>query len=732
MPMIAMAGGAMLAGVAEAEPDRNWFGRGGCVEQHDDGTMAVFVRGELLGTYSAADVATRDVFIAVVLEQATREDLARAFRVSLATVGRVATRFKRGGARAVADYGRRGGWTVRTAKLELRLAELFAQGLGPRAAHRVVAEKASYGTVHAMHRQWSADQAAPVGTPAPPQQSLLALGASEATLDRRDEPQATATPSAVEVAPAEGTRGETTLEEVAPPASAVVQHLGSWLALGGLRELGFYEVADQHRGEGVAMPSLRPAVDAAAIALALGESCVEGVRRLATPSVETLIRHVGGVSASWVRRVLHDFADAGSKTFPGAMASRLLQRTGEGEERVWLYVDGHMRPYTGQHVIRKGWRMQDKRAVPGTTDYYCHDEDGCPLWQVSTTSHDSLCAWLMPVVDFAHLSLGDEVKPVLVFDRGGAFPKSMAELRDAGAEFVTYERKPYPELGATEFKDSLTITLAGRPRRPIRISYIEAPQKNLRAGRGRVRRIAMLTEEGAQVNLLAVSELPAETLIRGQLARWGLQENQFKHGVERWGINHLDGRRVEDYPPDALVPNPARRRIDRVLKLSHTTEGEGWRKLIRLEPGDPARERIEREIQMAMDRQRDLMALRAKVPKMAPVSETPLAGKLRRHELGYKNVLDTLRSALANVESDFAVMLARHSGRPREAKKLLATLFAAPGTVSVSSRGVTVRLMPAATDSERVALRAFLRDVTRLRFALPGDPGRRRLRWALK
>ena len=34
----------MLAGVAEAEPTRIWFGRGGCVEEHDDGTYAVFVR----------------------------------------------------------------------------------------------------------------------------------------------------------------------------------------------------------------------------------------------------------------------------------------------------------------------------------------------------------------------------------------------------------------------------------------------------------------------------------------------------------------------------------------------------------------------------------------------------------------------------------------------------------------------------------------------------------------
>jgi hypothetical protein len=44
--------------------------------------------------------------------------------------------------------------------------------------------------------------------------------------------------------------------------------------------------------------------------------------------------------------------------------------------------------------------------------------------------------------------------------------------------------------------------------------------------------------------------------------------------------------------------------------------------------------------------------------------------------------------------------------RPREAKKLIATLFAAPGTVHVGSRAVTVRLMPAASEAERVALRS--------------------------
>jgi hypothetical protein len=746
----------MLAGVAEAEPRRSWFGRGCCVEQHDDGTFAVFVRGELLGIYSAADVGTRDTFIAVVRDQASREGLACAFRVSAATVGRVITRFNSGGFREVADYGRRGGRTVRTPKLERRLVELFERGVGPRAAHRDVAKKASYGTVYAIHQEWLASRAARPGessastqpelklisatnveevdAAAPSQGSsgepMLAAATPLVNVEELDQAEMPGAVEEQQVAPALEPADEPTLEAVAPPASGVVQHVGSWMMLGLLNLLGFYELAAGCRGE-VAMSSLRPAIDAVAIALSLGEKCIEGVRRIATSSAGTLLRHAGGLTASWARCVLHEFADAASKTFPGKVAARLLKRAGEGEVRVPLYVDNHLRPYTGKHVVRKGWRMQDKRAVPGTSDYYVHDESGWPLFRLSTTSHDSLCAWLMPVVEFVGLSLGEDVIPLLFFDRGGAFPEKMAELRDAGAEFVTYERKPYPPLGATEFKESLTITLASRPQRPIRIAYTEAPQKNLRAGRGRVRRIALLTEEGEQVNLLAVSELPAEALIRGQLARWGFQENQLKHEVERWGINHLDGRRVEEYPPDALVPNPERRRIDRLLKLSHTAEGEAWRRWGRLADDDVARQQARREIDKAMERQRDLMALRATVPAIAKVSETPLAGKLRRHDLGYKNVIDTLRIALANLESDLAVQLARYLDRPREAKKLLATLFAAPGTVRISPRAVTVHLMPAASASERLVLRAFLHDVTRMKLVLPGDPDRRRLRWVL-
>lgn len=119
--------------------------------------------------------------------------------------------------------------------------------------------------------------------------------------------EAPATPETAETTPAQERSGEPTLEAAAPPAGAVVQHVGSWLLLCLLRQVGLYDLAARNRGE-VAMSSLRPAIDTAAIALALGEGCIEGVRRLGTPSVATLLRHEGGVSASCVRRVLHDFA----------------------------------------------------------------------------------------------------------------------------------------------------------------------------------------------------------------------------------------------------------------------------------------------------------------------------------------------------------------------------------------------------------------------------------------
>ena len=243
---------------------------------------------------------------------------------------------------------------------------------------------------------------------------------------------------------------------------------------------------------------------------------------------------------------------------------RQLATRGQGV----FYVDHHMRPYTGKHVIRKGWRMQDKRVRPGVSDDYVHDADGRPLFRIDVPSHDSLSLWMMPVVDQLRSVVGDEDRVLLAFDRGGAFPKTMATLRDDGCEFVTYERAPFPKLPPSAFTSSVTF---GEGKDAETLRFLDA-RTNLKKGRGRVRRISIFDDrEERQINLLASSSLPAERLVAIMRGRW-CQENAFMHGNERWGINHLDGRKVTPVNSEERMPNPARRRLDIARRAAHVRE----------------------------------------------------------------------------------------------------------------------------------------------------------------
>ena len=299
-------------------------------------------------------------------------------------------------------------------------------------------------------------------------------------------------------------------------------------------------------------------------------------------------------------------------------------------------------------------------------------------------------------------------------NRAGAHAEPLAALRDAGFEAVTYERKPYPAIAATAFTPT---TICGEV-----VGLHESRLRNLGDGRGRVRRIAVMTADGRQVNLLAISTEPAERVVEVLWLRWR-QENGFKHGVERWGANQLDGRSVESYPPGTVIPNPARRRLDRALRLARVAEGDARRNLARLPDGD-RRAQAEDDLADALDRQADLESLRPSLPTHALIEETELADTLVRHPDEYKSVIDTIRIVCANAEADLAAVLAPHLRRPREAKKVVANLLAAPGKITVTEGAIHVRLAPAANRSELVAIRQMLVSINARKLTLPGDPKR--------
>jgi Transposase protein len=731
---------AILPSVSvNADSNVRYFAKDGCVD-YTNTPVAVYVGGHLIGTFTDEQLVERDLLIVVVCREprVRMNHVAEAFGISTQTVRRIRRKHERGGVQAIAKSHRRGRPRQQTQQLEGRLFVLFDAGMSIDAAHEELGARVSRSVVARAHKKWVSLRAAPTvdehdsaaSEPLPgvvvavPEQQGVAQSPIHAVDVEEDEASTDAT-------------GELELEQACAEGGLRVEHLGAWVMLAMLNALGLYALAERLRAKTerekqtdgtrfIGKVTLRVALDAVAIALSIGKRCVEGVRWLATPSGPTLLRREQVISASWARRVLARFGSEAGIELHWSQATSLAGSATEGDNRAVFYIDNHMRPYTGKHTIRKGWRMQDKRARPGVSDYYVHDEEGRPIARIDDPSNGTLTDWLHPMARVLREALGGATKVLMAFDRAGAFAEHMASLRDDHLEFVTYERAPYPMLSDSAFKQKRWLKIGRK-----RVRLVEAARKNLGKGRGRVRRIYVQTENGAQLSVLAVADAPAKLLVTVLLRRWPRQENQFKHENERWGINQLDGRRVNDYPADEIIPNPARRRLDRELRIARSAEGEALRRLAQLDDNDPKKAIYDDDIEHARDLQRELQALRPTVPTHAPVGETELAGELVRHPGRYKLVIDTLRVALANVESDLAAWLGPELPRAAEAKKTLAKLFDAPGNVRPNGRTITITLEPAGTRAELRAVDSLLSRLNALDLQLPGDPSGRALRFKL-
>ena len=745
--------------IANAEPTTRWFWPHACVVDGEDGMMRVYIGGALIGEFDPKDRdrGPRNVLLVTLAKEPTMHfgRLASAFEIGEEYLRRLRRLEEAEGLSAVLLPAM--GCTKRELDAPKRreLHKLFAEGWNATEATRRQrrGQRVSRATVSRERRRWSAAQvseqlAAPAAAAiaqlrgeqlalfaaAPP--APVAAVTEETVVAQADAP--IEKPVVAARAPMTGDGDAVVDEEDGAPITLgsrpvvggeSVQHIGTWILMALAARDGLHDEVARLDGD---RDASRIAVDATLASLAIGERTVEGVRRIATPTARKLLRTDRAPAASTIRGQLWQFAKAHGAELMAAMSRRYLAAAGADREAAVFYVDNHLRPYTGAEVLRWGWRMQARRALPGTTDYYVHDEDGRPVFCINVPSHDSLTAWLPAIGARLRDALGPDERIVLAFDRAGSYADELAELRDAGFEFVVYERKPFAVIAPGQFKRTIVI-------RGESYGLYEGRRANLGDGRGRVRRIALRSPTGSQINLLAISTLPVERLVgillgRGAddepSGRWQ-QENAFKHGVERWGTNQLDGRKVEPVPPQTIIPNPRRRRIERALAIARADEGRARCALAKLSPSatDRRHASVAADLQDAIWRRVHLELMRPFVPKHAPVAETDLAGKLVRHTGQLKLVVDTLRIVCANIEADLADWLAPHLRKPREAKKVIANLFAAPGRVDVTATDIRVRLQPAANRSERSGICHLLRRLNALQLTLPADARRRPLRF---
>jgi transposase len=700
-----------------------WFSKSGCVVWHANGRKDVLVFGTLLGSFGEGETTARNmVLVQVAHDGVVMEDVAHAFGVTTETVRATRRAFEAGGFRALVkkQRGGQGPWKV-TPKVRATVEKHFEDGLSVQQTREKMKKALSAGTLHKLNREWKAKRAAASAAEAPVQQALaLAVEAASENTTGALVVKPAASEYVVRAAPS---HDERTLSTGGPSSAKHVPFLGSWLLLAMVAKLGLHEVveAEASKKKKVGRESLRLAVDAVTVALAIGQGCVEGVRRLAHRASGALLLAARAPSPTWVRNVLgRAAADERGLSIRARFSGEMMRAAVSRAQGVaTLYLDNHLRPYTGLQRLLHGWRMQEKRALPGTTDCHVHDVDGRPVYRVATRMHDSLGKLLLPIGAWLRLAMGEGPRILMAFDRAASFAEVMTELRDSDFDFVAYERAPYPALPASDFTES--FILDGE-----RIGYCET-RKNLGGGRGRVRRLALRVPGGHQVNILTNAKAAVPEVAAIMAGRWS-QENAFHHAVRRWGLNQLDGRTFTDFEPDAVIPSPMRRRLDRKLKDLRTREGNLRRKLARA-TRDEVHARLTKDLARNLEKQRHLEAQRPSLPKHCTVEEADLVGELKHHSDEYKAVLDTIRTAAINAEADLAAELAPAMSMPREAKRLLMNFFMAPGDIRVRENSIHVTLDVAAHGGEQRAIERLCRVATEWKLSLPGDPAGRPLRF---
>jgi hypothetical protein len=338
----------------------------------------------------------------------------------------------------------------------------------------------------------------------------------------------------------------------------------------------------------------------------------------------------------------------------------------------FLYVDGHVRAYHGQHTIPKAYVTRARLAAPATTDYWVNDKRGDPLFVVTAEANAALTRMLPTVLGEVRKLLGPQRRATVVFDRGGWSPKLFRELLALGFDLLTYRKGRTRRIAEARFTQH-KAKLDGR-----RVRYLlhEQPVRFLK-GKLRLRQITRLTQGGHQTPIVTSRwDLRAVVLAYRMFERWR-QENFFKYVREEFLIDALTDYEIEPDDPNRSVPNPARKAIEKELRRMRAQLGKlrasyaaitlaaRPRRLPRTE-AKKAKEKLRTEIAQAQARLEKLQAQHHALPRRVPVAEAQKGQAVVKLSTERKHLTNVLKMVAYHMESDLLELIRPHYKRVEE------------------------------------------------------------------
>ena len=767
-----------------------------CQVRSRDGRRLVVVGGTVIAQYAVGDRMSEALAVVNLVEQGYAEQVAvaRAFGCAPRTIRRYQERFETGG---LAALGRGGGFPRGRARLRFSrarsLLQLKARGLSNRmiAQRQGVTEKAIRKRLRRLGWRESGPEPLPLplepAGPAPPEggegadpnlsaspeaapgQTACGAASGSGAMSLGADPNLSASPvlppsprvpaARTEMLPGQGDEPlpfsfDTDpadrrvdrlfahlglLDDAAPlfRAGSHVPGAGVLLALPALIESGVIEVAREVYGSlAPAFYGLRTTIVALVLMALLRIKRPEGLKEHPPDDLGRVLGLDRAPEVKTLRRKLRRLAALGRTTeFGRALARRRV--ASRGQALGFLYVDGHVRAYHGQHPIPKAHVARMRISMPATTDYWVGDDAGDPLFLVTAEANAGLVEMLPKILAEVRPLLGER-RVTVVFDRGGWSPQLFQKIIADGFDILTYRKAPYRRVAKRRFETYPTGAAGGSE------SYILADQPvRLRLPAHKqlaLRQVTRLSDDGRHQTPILTSrrDLCAPEVATRMFGRWK-QENFFKYLREEYALDALVEYDVEPDNPLREVPNPARRDIDNQLRQARANlaELEAQYGLAALDNPEQARPtirgfkiahgKIGRAIRQALERVATLEARRTKIPTHIPVQQV-VTGEVVKLAPERQHLVSLLKMVAYQAESDLVRLVAPHYRRVEdEGRTLIHNALASSADIEVDAHELRVRLTPLSSPHRTVAIASLCEDLNAAKVTFPGTRLRLRL-----
>jgi transposase len=734
-----------------------------CLIRTQDGRRVVLVSGMTLAQYAMGDRMSEAHAMVSLMDQgwADQNDVARAFGYSVRTARRYQQRFEDGG---LAALGRSDGYPRGRARLAASRRRWVHQFKTQGLSHCEIARRMGI-SVRAVRKTlrrlgWKA-------TPIPQAElALNSLGSANPNLSAfasTAAPSATLTPalgwdpnlSAFSAATADppprsldtdpaDRHGDRLLARLgllqdAPPlfgSGAAFPRAGVLLAVPALVGSGLFECAQKVYGSlGPAFFGLRTTLLTLLLMALWRIKRPEGLKEHSPGVLGRVLGLDRAPEVKTLRRKLTRLATVGrAAEFGRALAERRVAL--RGVVMGFLYVDGHVRVYHGQHRLPKTHVARMRLSMPATSDYWVNDQAGDPLLVLTAEANAGLVKMLPGILEQVRALVGRR-RVTVVFDRGGYSPRLFQQILAAGFDFLTYRKGRYPRIPRQAFRSHQTV-VDGRT-----ISYRLADQEvRLLKGKLRLRQVTRLMDNGHQTPILTSRrDLSSARVAYRIFERWR-QENFFKYLREEFALDALAEYAVVPDDPAREVPNPvwaavdaqlrqAQARLDR-LQAQYGVEAftnlEQQRRTMR--GFKIAQGKLSQQIWSAWQRVLQWEARRAKVPRRVPVQSVTSEPVVKlAPEL--KHLTNLIKMVAYQAESDLLRAVAPHYRRADdEGRTLIQSALAGAADLEATQGELHVTLAPLSSPHRTRAIAALCQTLNQSNPEFPGS--RLRMRYAIR